>query len=507
MSSNTLNLTRRRFLATAAAASAAGYAAPLFAQANPFEAVPPLPGLPAPDAPLRWLDSGDQKGVFFREYLSHYGQARGIETVYDGLPWTELDTVLPLAIRNGTAPDSFQLPTTVTPAVAVGEGWVRPLDDLIPDIAQWKAAFPEGTFVEGLTDFGGKTYAFPYSSARLASTWLLFNRELLGEAGYDNIGPDRALTFDELRDAAAKITANSNGRVAGIIFGGAQVGRWGLITLSLAHRAGAQVGNEGLVQGLDFHTGEYAFASDPVVEAVELLLALRDDGSVFPGSLSINAPQARALVPQGAAGLIIQGPWNVPIWEEQHPEFDFGISPTPTPEGLDNPLYITQLGANSQWVYANARNPEHVGDFIRWVGSLEGQTHYANIAGAADPAIFPEASRAADLSARSQDALRLAEDKVRLAPNPVVRNGQITEVARVFVEPTPNLAQTVQGLFAGELTDVRASLQTLQDARERALDAAIAEARSGGAEVGREDFVFSNWDPLTDYTAAQYAAL
>src|SRR5690606_13292740 len=98
--------------------------------------------------PFRWLDSGDQKAVFFRAFFEYYGKVRGIETVYDALPWSEIATVLPLGIRNGTAPDAFCLPLNVPPAFAVTEGWVQPLDDLIPDIEAWKAKFPDGAFLD-----------------------------------------------------------------------------------------------------------------------------------------------------------------------------------------------------------------------------------------------------------------------------------------------------------------------------------------------------------------------
>ena len=81
-------------------------------------------------------------------------------------------------------------------------------------------------------------------------------------------------------------------------------------------------------------------------------------------------------------------------------------------------------------------------------------------------------------------------------------------MAAAYVDPTPNLAQAVQGLFAGQLTDVKATLQAAADARNKALDDAIAKAKAAGAEVSRDDFVFANWQPMAkDYGPADYAAL
>jgi len=40
-------------------------------------------------------------------------------------------------------------------------GWVRPLDDLIPNFAQWQAAFTPGSLIEGGNIFKGKTHLRP----------------------------------------------------------------------------------------------------------------------------------------------------------------------------------------------------------------------------------------------------------------------------------------------------------------------------------------------------------
>jgi multiple sugar transport system substrate-binding protein len=50
-------------------------------------------------------------------------------------------------------------------------------------------------------------------------------------------------------------------------------------------------------------------------------------------------------------------------------------------------------------------------------------------------------------------------------------------------------------------------LQGLTDARNKALDDAIAKAKTDGAKIDRADFVFSNWNPSEDYGPSQYAEL
>ena len=356
--------------------------------------------------------------------------------------------------------------------------------------------------------FDGKVYGFPFSSERRFNNAVLFNQDKMNEVGYDHINKDRALTFDEMRDAAKKIAATG---MPGFIIGGNQLGRWSNSATMLAQRGGLSVGAVGLQEGMDMTTGEYVYGADEYVAGVELLLAMNADGSVFPGALTINAPQACEFITQGAAGMIVQGPWNIPIWEAKAQGFNFGVSPGPAPDEahLEQSIWVHQLpnSGNMMWLNAAAKNPAYAGDYFRWLGSLDGQVPYANVASCADPAIFPETVELADLSERAKWMLQMAEKYVRIAPNAFIHNPGLAKVAAAYVDPTPNLAQAIQGLFAGQLTDVKATLTAVADARNKALDDAIAKAKAEGANVSREDFAFGNWTQTEDYGPAEYAAL
>lgn len=500
-------ISRRAFLAGSTALGALALSGAGRAMAQDFNIVEPVAPITA-DGPFRWIDSGDQKAVFYRAFFKEYVKARGIEVVYDGLPWSELNTVLPLGIRNGTAQDAFCLPLNMPPAFAVNEGWVQPLDGLIPDIESWKAKFPPGAFLDGLNVFDGKTYGLPYTSARVTSAHVLFNRKYLRDAGYD---PEQTpLTWESFRDAARKVTENSRGRAYGFIIGGAQVNRWADVTRTLAQMAGGACGDTSISTGIDFRTGEVVFDSDPFVAAVDLLLAMKADGSVFPGVLGLNAPQARALMPQGVAGLILQGPWNIPQWERESPDFDFGIAPPPAPEGVENGhVTIGSLAAqsNTMFINAKAKNPQIAADVFHYLGSEQGQIDWGNVVGPSDPPVFPSAAAKSEMSARSKAALAMFENVIRIGPNPFARNPELAEVAKVYQEPTPNLAQTVQGLFTGQLQGVKEQLTTLVSATNQALDTAFKTASDAGAKVSRDDLVFPNWQPERDYVDADYQAL
>ena len=510
MESNMLNrvksgFSRRKFLKSSVAFGAMTLAMPAIIRAADFK-VPG--GMPAPNGPLSWLDSGGRKGQFHKATLPLYGKAAGIETVYDGLPWSELKKVLPLGIKNGSAPETFCLPNTMEGAVAVNDGWAQPIEEFIPDFKNWKSAYPEGSFIEGINVFDGVTYGFPYGGQRRYDDLVLFNQEKMNEVGYDNIGPERGMTYDEIRDAAAKITKSGT---PGIIMGGKAAWRWGTVATHLAQRSGDPVGSWGLLAGMNFLKGEYDYASDGYIQAVELLLAMRDDGSFFPGINTIIPPQAREFMTQGAAGMVIQGPWNIPIWQDAAPDFNFGVSPLAAPDksAFKYPLFNPSLMQTGNLMFINrkAKNPDYVGGYFHWLGSLEGQIAYANVGTCADPALFPEVLEYAKLTKNEKAAIAMAENHVRIHPNPSVRNSDIAKVAIAFVQPTLSVSKAIQGLFTGQLSGVRETLQGVADSQNKALDEAIAKAKADGAKVDRQDYVFANWDPFKDYGSAQYAEL
>ena len=62
-----------------------------------------------------------------------------------------------------------------------------------------------------------------------------------------------------------------------------------------------------------------------------------------------------------------------------------------------------------------------------------------------------------------------------------------------------------RGIYTEQIDDIDAALQDLSDRANAELDRAIAAAVDKGAEVTRDDYVFSNWDPTQDYGEDFYA--
>jgi len=472
--------------------------------ADPTQIVLPETGitLPTGDVTFRWVDSGDSKALFFRAYFDAFTQAHpNIRFDYLGLPWTEIEQIVPLGVRNGNAPDVFQVPPSVPVAEAVREGWVRPIDDLIPNFAAWQAAFPPASFVEGVNVFGGRVYTFPRSTSKRGVHLTFFNRPLMEAAGYNP--EETPLTWDTFRDAARKITTAGAGQYYGVILAGQQVGRLEDYVRNLGRLAGSSAGPD----DIDYRTGEYAFTSDGYLAAIDLLLALRDDGVVFPGSMSLNDPQARAQMPQGVAGMIMEGEWAMPIWIRENPDFDFGVTGLPIQGEQFTPVAYQNTATNHQWVYAESQYPEIAAEIFTYLGSEAGQLAFVSITGGSDPSIYASANQNAPLDERMRTAYRIFDERMRLGPDVRVRNPETSQVYLNLVRPTPTFGETIQGIYTGQLDDPRQAMQDLKDRYETALDKAIADAQNEGATVSRDDYIFPNWDPATDYLESDYADL
>ena len=461
---------------------------------------PPGANFPTGQATVKVTVQGPgPRSPFYKEFFAAYKNARpNVTVMFDELPAEQLNQAVSLSIQNNNAPDIFALPTVVTGGQAVQQGWVAPLDDVIPNFAALKATFPSGVLAEGITVFGGKVYTLPLSSNQRYETLVIYNPDLMQRAGYDPA--TTPFTWDTFRAACQKITQQGAGKYYGLILGGkAPDDNTDAFVINLAQMAGAAGGL------IDWRTGLYNYASDQFLAATELLLAISKDGSILPGSLSLVQRDATTRLAQGGAAMTLDGPWAPTRWAEK---FNYGVASQPVPNsGTPLPITYAPGGANLHWLSAKSRNAAIVGDIFGYWSSAPGQTAFQGIVGSALQAVLPEARRVAGSDPLLQTMSSLFDRQMRLAPDPRVRN---PDAGQVFVEQRavrPDLGETLGGLLAGQLRDPKAALKDLQDRSEAELDRALKAAQAKGAKVSRDDWKFANWDPTKDYTDADYKAL
>lgn len=458
--------------------------------------------LPKGDVTFRLMDSDDTKTPFWEKFFAAYEKKHpNITCKYDGLPWNRIEEVAPLGFRNGKSHDVLQVPGTIPIPQAVGEGWIGPVDDVIPDFDKWKASFPDGTFADGVQIFDGKCYMVPLATEQRHQALIHYNKELLDKAGYNPT--DEQLTWDDFRAAARKITKQGDGQAYGLALEIGQAPRLSIIVRYLARSAGAATATP--LGDVDLRTGEYFYDRDEVAEAIELLLSIKKDGSMFPGSSSLAAPEAWPRVVRGNAGMVFGGPWVTVLWEDENPDFKFGVGNHPVPDKNPIPPGYPVFGTDAVNLYAHSKLKNVAGDVLSYVTSVEGQKAWGKFVGVGNPPINEEAREATKKLASKQgkSCLRLAEQMV-INPEPVIRSSGVAVVTREQKQVSPNFDDVIQAILVGKEHNIRKALRNLKSRQEKAFDDAIAAARKKGEKVSRDDYVFPNWNPRKDYTKADY---
>jgi multiple sugar transport system substrate-binding protein len=130
--------------------------------------VPTGAQLPTEPTTFTWMARGaGSKAIFLKQLFPAYEQAHPNITIqYEGLPPAELTRVLPLGIRNGNAPDAFEATDTIPVYQMVREGWVRPIDDILPNFEAWKQTVPPVSSSMASRSSMARSTAFPTSRTR-----------------------------------------------------------------------------------------------------------------------------------------------------------------------------------------------------------------------------------------------------------------------------------------------------------------------------------------------------
>ncbi len=472
-------------------------------QAGDVITLPDLPDAVVPSSQIsyRWCDSGDLKALFVGGTLKALtARYPTIATTYDGKGWDTVNQVVPLGIRNGSAHDAFQLPSTTTPQTAIEQGWVVPLDDIL-DVGRLTAQLPEGSFVPGIHVFDAKTYSYPLSSPKRLDMMAFYDLDVMKQAGVDD--PVAQITsWDGLRAALRKVAATGK---PGLML---ESDRLNILIAALAQT----MGWTGFANGLDYKTGRYAFSSDAFVEAYEFLRSLVTDDLVVKGFLNLVQRDSRAQMTSSVAGMIFNGPWDIPAWKRTAPDWRYAIAPVPPAvQGTDYHVPYQNSGGNGAFVYAKSPHHAITAALISYMTSPAGQKALVLTSGgllqSMNPTSNAEAATSDLLDANAKRAAAIADQLLRQSPMVELRNPDAAKVTMERKPVTPGILEVLQGLFTGQLTDARAELAKVDAALDASLDAAIEAARAKGSTVTRDDYVFAGWDPTKDFTSADYRNL
>lgn len=434
---------------------------------------------------LRIMDSSDstqeRRKVFNEEFMERHPE---IKIEYTMLSGDQLTQTLTTAIKSGDAPDLFQLPSGVKLSTAVSEGWYQPMTDYLSQ--EFIDSFEVGSLNEGVTTLDGEIYALP-EAANIVNSLMFYNKDIFEECGLDPENPPE--TWSEFLEACRVITEKGNGKYYGIIESGNVPVRTEIELRSFANLAGAKCNYQGVMAIVD---GKNPFDSDAMKDALNLYAQLAADGSIHPDSINLDAPSARAMFAQGAAGFLIQGSWCIPTWRADNPDFNFGVMALPVPDDGakgGNPY----IGAQP-WIgiSATCEHPEAAALYLAELYAPDYQSKVVSDGG------FVSCIKGVNEEAMTDPMMleyyNLAMSSGKLCPDPLALNPETADVYSKVKEITPNLGQIVQGVMAGSITDPDAALDTFAAETQAEWERAMEEA---GVDISM--FEFDDWDPMVDY--------
>lgn len=440
---------------------------------------------------LRVMDWADSEKTYREQFMKDFEKKYpNIKIEYTLLTSDQFQSTITTAIKSGEAPDLFPIPPGMKLATAVAGEWYQPLDEYIDD--EFKSRFMEGVFVEGSTMQDGKIYTIP-AKLDLPNTLVFYNKQLFKDAGLDPENPPK--TYSEFREAAKAITKASDGKAYGIIEGGKTIVRWKNPIIDWSALGGSGLNPH---SPLSLVTNEADYTSKPVMNVMNLFKDMKDDGSYHPKTMSIAAPEARALFGQGQAGFIIQGEWCIGVWQKDNPDLDFGVMAPPVPDSgqegfLPRPNFQPWLGMSK-----NTKHPEAAALYLK---EYYNKDYQSVLVKAGDRfTMLKDVNETAAEIPQFKQYFELAMENSRLAPSVEIRNPETAAIFGKYKDPQPGLGDILQGVIAGALKDPTDQLKILSKNVNSALDQAIDAAKAEGANVDKDDFKFSNWSSDKDYT-------
>ncbi len=306
-------------------------------------------------------DSNQKDGI--QQIADEWTKKSGIPVSIEVIDWDNYWTLLEAGASGGEMPDVFWMHSN-TAQMYMENGILLDLTDYIEaDSAIDKANYYEGVW--NLYNSDGKQYALPKDHDTIA---LLYNKAIFDK--YNVEYPTDDWTWEDMYEAAKKITEASNGDVYGVAMNTSnnQDGWYNLV-----YDYGAQVIN-------DTHDGT-SIGSDEAKAGMEMVRKL----------LTVGAPQSvvaetgtDSLFESGKAAMITQGSWMINTFYTAENSKDYAWAML---------LYADKNGNGScdsgeryscynglGWAAnANASDPKACYDLISYFCSEEGQIKQAEL--------------------------------------------------------------------------------------------------------------------------------
>lgn len=305
------------------------------------------------------VDDVAQMNAIIAEFNKVYPN---IKIKFDPTNPPDYNATLRTQLEGGTGPDLFYLRSFATSRQLYEEGFIEPLADLpglkenfTPEaLAPWSAA-------------DGTPYGVPFIAV---SHGVYYNKDLFKQLGLEVPQTWQALlaTAQKIKDAGYIPFANASGDA------------WTIAEIVFMNIAPTFIGGyEGRQAYLN---GERCFNDQNMVNAFQ---AVADLGPFVPeGQEALTYYDSQQLFLQGQAAMWLGGSWDIPFFESEKPDFEWGVFGIPAPEGQTKRYVTFHLDAG-MGINKASPNKEAAKKFLEWMTTPE----FAKLLANQLPGFFP----------------------------------------------------------------------------------------------------------------------
>jgi ABC-type glycerol-3-phosphate transport system substrate-binding protein len=286
-----------------------------------------------------------------------------IEVVLETYP--DYETKIRTAIAGGVAPDIMGIDSPLVASYAY-EGAIIPLDDYYATIPGSKEDLIDAA-LNALT-WRGHIWAGPLNESNVGIWYGRVPMEKAGITPPDKV--DDAWTWDQLLEAAKKLTLDANGRTAvDPDFDPNNVVQWGILpSMHLGIGEGAQYvnmtwiwQNGGEILSPDATKASGYFDSPASIEALQWWGDLFNVHHVAPME---GIPEG---IETGKIVMWISGPWMIGYWRDKYPDFQYGLAPL-----AYNKRRVSPSGSWNMAITKQSKHPDEAWLYIDAVTGKEG---------------------------------------------------------------------------------------------------------------------------------------
>jgi len=283
------------------------------------------------------------------EILAAFHEAYpNITITFDPTNPPDYNATLQSQFETGTAPDLMYVRSFSTGRQLYDAGYLAPLSDL-PGLTENFS--PES--LEAWSAEDGTPYAVPFIAV---SHGVYYNKDLFNE-----LGIEIPTTWEELIQAAQ--TLEENGYDG---FANAGGDAWTIAEIVFMNLAPTFIG--GREGRLAYLNGERCFNDENAVAAFQ---AVADIAPYFPDDhMALVYYDSQQIFLMGEAGMWLGGSWDIPVFEAEAPDFEWGVFAVPAPEGQEEQYITFHLDAGIG-MNAATEHPEEARLFLEWLTTPE----------------------------------------------------------------------------------------------------------------------------------------